>query len=104
MFCSAWVNAPYYSSKSYSFDTELSYFLDVFCGFTIENIIMAGAGYLIVKIALRHYEDLFNQQELIRAKENSENEKMEILNSMAEIYDNVNLIDFNDSSEMSPKR
>ena len=26
---------------------------------------------------------------------------MEILNSMAEIYDNVNLIDFNDSSEMS---
>ena len=101
MFCSAWVNAPYYSSKSYSFDTELSYFLDVFCGFTIENIIMAGAGYLIVKIALEHYETLFNQQELIRAKEHSENEKMEILNSMAEIYDKVNLIDFNDSSEMS---
>lgn len=93
--------APYYVDIIVSFDSTRSYFLDTMGGYTIEMLIMAMSGFLIVKLTEKYFKELFRQQEIIASQEKSEQERMEVLDSMAEIYDNVNLISFVDNTEMS---
>ncbi|MCR5156112.1 MAG: GGDEF domain-containing protein, partial [Butyrivibrio sp.] len=76
-------------------------FADRMSGFVIESIIMSAAGYAIVKLGLRRFETLFEQYRIIGEHETVMKEKMEIQESMTEIYENVNLIDFVNSTEMS---
>ena len=59
------------------------------------------SGFIIGKLTLEYFKKLFSQYELIRNHEKDMKEKMEILDSMAEIYENVNLIDFVNNTEMS---
>jgi diguanylate cyclase (GGDEF)-like protein len=63
-------------------------------GFTIETVIMLASGYMIGKLTTDYFRELFE-------KENAMQEKIDLLDSMAEIYDNVNLINFADNTEMS---
>ena len=98
---SVWETAPYYVNLRADYGNTGSYFCHVMGGYTIELLIMAAAGYIILKLVLDHYMELLRQYEVIREKEASELEKMNILDSMAEIYDNVNLISFKDNTEMS---
>ena len=96
-----WVTAPYYVDIGSPFETAQSLFFNKVAGYTIETIIMAVAGYVVVKLAADNFRELFRQQNIIEEHEQSAMERMEILDSMAEIYDNVNLISFVDSTEMS---
>ena len=101
MCATTWLTAPYYTAVRLDHETAAAYFCDVMGGFTIETLVMAISGYIIVKLAMDYYKELFRQNEVIREKEESEKEKLEILDSMAEIYDNVNLISFVDNTETS---
>lgn len=96
-----WLTSPYNFSLSLEFTSVRALFLNSVGGYTIETFIMAIAGYTVVRLTSQYFQDLFHQNKLIREKEKSEQEKLAILNSMTEIYDQVNLIDFVDSTEMS---
>jgi diguanylate cyclase (GGDEF)-like protein len=101
MLGTTWATAPYYFGYRTNYLSASAYFLDVIGGYTIETFIMGISAFIVVTLATQHYRDLFSQNELIREKEQSVEEEMAILGSMAEIYDNVNLISFVDNTEMS---
>ena len=101
MFAATWATAPYYVELDAHFENALSYFFNIMGGYTIETLVMAVAGYMIVKLSADYFAGLFRQQEIIEDQEKSEQERMGVLDSMAEIYDNVNLISFVDNTEMS---
>ena len=101
MGLSTWIVAPYKAAFSSDYNTASSYFLNTISGFTIETIIMFVSGFIIGKLTLEYFKKLFSQYEQIKNQEKEMEEKMNILDSMAEIYDNVNLIDFVHNTEMS---
>ena len=101
MLISTWISSPYNAEMSDKHQTAFSYFLDEMGGFTIETVVMLISGFIVSKISIEHYKSLINKQVEIYEQEVSMKEKMDILDSMAEIYDNVNLINFTDSTEMS---
>lgn len=96
-----WMTAPYYVSQGSRYENTTSYFLDVMGGLTIETVVMAVSGYLIVNLTVNYFKENFRQYEMIREQKKNVQEKMEILDSMVEVYDNVNLISFVDNTEMS---
>jgi len=96
-----WAASSYYVGLHPHYGTEQAYFFNTVGGYTIETLIMAVSGYLAVKIVGDYFEGLFQQQAIIEDKEENEQEKMHVLASMAEIYDNVNLISFVDNTEVS---
>ena len=102
MFVTTLVSAPYRASFRTEYAGNIpAYFRDIFGGFTIESIIMFAAGHIIGKLTLDYFKGLFDQYKLINEQKSSMKEKMELLDSMAGIYENVNLIDFVDHTEMS---
>lgn len=101
LLISIWQNAPYFANVRSDYDTPLAYFIDKTCGFTIELIIMFVSGLIIGRLTLGYFKNLHSQEIVIKKQQESMNEKMEILDSMAEIYDHVNLIDFVNNTEMS---
>lgn len=100
MTATTWIATSIYYTRS-DFESSFAYFMDVMGGFTIEMLMMTLLGYIIIKLAQDNFRKLFQQNELIRSQKQSEQERMKILDSMAGIYDNVNLIDFTDNTEMS---
>lgn len=101
MLAATWFSAPFRFAEEGMFENPTAWFFNVTGGFTIETVIMAISGYIIVRLAQTYYQELFRQNALIREKEENEQEKLNILDSMAEIYDNVNLISFIENTEMS---
>ena len=98
---STWYNSFYFANVRSDYDTPLAYFIDKVSGFTIELIIMFVSGYIIGKLTLEYFKNLHSQKIVIKEQKKSMNEKMGILDSMAGIYDYVNLIDFVNNTEMS---
>lgn len=101
MLETTWMTAPYYVGRGSRYENPLSYFLDVMGGFTIETLVMAVSGYMIVKLVVNYFKDTFRKNEVIKEQKQEVHEKMEVLESMVEIFDNVNLISFVDNTEMS---
>ncbi len=93
--------APYHVSLRSDYSEVGAYLADVLGGFAIETLVMIAAGIIILKLTTEYYTELFSQNTLISEQQRSVEEKMEILDSMAEIYDHVNLIDFVENTEMS---
>ena len=98
---STWYNSTYFANVRSDYDTPLAYFIDKVSGFTIELIIMFVSGFIIGKLTLGYFKNLHTQKIIIKEQKKSMKEKMGILDSMAEIYDHVNLIDFENNTEMS---
>ncbi len=101
MVTATWLITPFDFAGTTLYETPRAFFFNTIGGFTIETLIMASSGYIIVMLTIRYFRSLFEQNELILEKERNLQEKLDILNSMAEIYDNVNLISFDDNTEMS---
>lgn len=101
MLGTTWATAPSYAEVGSSLESVQSYFFNTMGGYTIEMLVMAVSGYLVVKLSVDYFKELFRQQEIIENQKRSERERMETLDSMVEIYDNVNLISFIDNTEMS---
>ncbi len=101
MMFSIAITAPYYSAVRTDYHSYSSYFANIAGGYTIETIIMAVAGYSIGQLATSYYQQLIEKYKTIREHEQHLKEQMETLDSMAEIYDNVNLLDFESMTEQS---
>lgn len=101
MFLATTKTAGYGMVFQDQFKDTADYFADVMGGFSIETLIMFASGYIIVKLTAEYFKNLFSQYQVIKEQEKSMKEKMSLLDSMAEIYDNVNLIDFVNNTEMS---
>ena len=101
LLISIWQNAPYFANVRSDYATPLAYFIDKACGFTIELVIMFVSGLIIGRLTLGYFKNLHSQKIVIQEQQKDMNEKIEILDSMAEIYDHVNLIDFVNNTEMS---
>ena len=101
MSLATWLTAPYEVLSRTDYSSAGTYFSNVLGGLTIETLIMLASGYTILKMTTEYYTELFRKNTLIREQEHSMEEKIDVLDSMAEIYDNVNLIDFVHNTEMS---
>lgn len=101
MFVTTGATAVYEADMSTEHLSILAYFTDTIGGFTIEYIIMFVSGIIVVTVMSGYFENIFSQHKHIMQQKEMMNEKMGILGSMAEIYDNVNLIDFVHNTEMS---
>ena len=95
------LEAPYYAEIRTDFTTPLAGFINIFAGCTIETIIMFAAGYALGKATNNYYRRMIGQHAETLEHQAKMQEHLDILDSMAEIYDFVNLIDFSESTEMS---
>ena len=101
MIISSWISAPYQASLRIDYNDKVLFFRDVTGGYTIETLILMASSIMIGRLIIGYFRDLFEQKEIVRRHEKEMEEQMEILQSMVGIYDNVNLIDFTDNTEMS---
>ncbi len=74
---------------------------DYLGGVAIETVVMAIAGYVLGATSGRYLREVINKHRELFIKEQQMEERMNILDSMAEIYDNVNLLNFIKGTEMS---
>ena len=95
------LTAPYRVGLCTDYSEVGEYLGDTLGGFAIETLVMVAAGCIILKLTVGYYTEIFSKNTEIDEHQRSMKEKMDILDSMAEIYDHVNLIDFVGSTEMS---
>jgi len=98
---SIWLEAFHYSELRTDFNTQMEGFINIFAGCTIEALVMFAAGFALGKAISSYYRRMINQYVKTQDDHAMMKEQLEILDSMAEIYDFVNLIDFGESTEMS---
>lgn len=95
------LSAPYLVAFRTDYDDTSAFIAETVGGFLIESLVMLSVGFILLKLTHGYLYKMFDQNAVIKKNESSAREKMEILDSMAEIYDNVNLIDFIENTEMS---
>ncbi len=101
MFGATWITATYENASSTQFGNVVDFFTNVIGGYTIETVIMTASGYMIGKLIVGFFMSQFEQYEQLEKVEKEMEKRMDILDSMAEIYDNVNLISFVNRTEMN---
>lgn len=101
MGVSIWLEAFHYSEIRADFATQAESFVNIFTGCTIEALVMFAAGFALGKATRGYYHRVVSQYKKAQDDRAMMKEQLEILDSMAEIYDFVNLIDFTESTEMS---
>jgi len=101
MALGVWLESPHYDSVRSDLSTPLAVFINVFAGCLIEALIMFAAGYALGKATNNYYRKMIGQYAEGHEQQEKLQEQLDILDSMAEIYDFVNLIDFTESTEMS---
>ncbi len=101
MAISIYLTAPYYIAMRSDYTDTKSYFLKIIGGYTIETFIMTVAGLVICKYIIRYLEHIFDENITIRNNQVQLENQLKIQESMARIYDTVNLIDFDTMKEKS---
>lgn len=101
MGISTWLEASHYAEVRLDFASPMAGFVNIFAGCTIEALLMFVAGYALGSVTGKYYRRMISEYTEGQNQRAKMQEQMDILESMAEIYDYVNLIDFNESTEMS---
>ena len=101
MVLATWVISPIYAEVRVDFEKPVAYFANTIGGYTIEMFIMMMAGFALAKLAHGYFKELIEKYKTIKEHENHLKEQMELLDSMAEIYDRVDLIDLKKMTELS---
>ncbi len=96
-----WIESSHYAGIRTDFATPLAGFINIFSGLTIEAIVMFIAGYALGKATNGYYRMMIGKYKEAQNQQEQMKEHLDILDSMAQIYDFVNLIDFTESTEMS---
>ncbi len=101
IFLATWLISPYNSKSIVEYNNPYTYFANAISGYTIESIVMIVGGYTLLKLSRTYFQNMI--AEYTEAKNNLAqlNEQMEILKAMSNIYDNVNLLDFEEMTETS---
>lgn len=89
-----WMLSPYMAQNRIDYNSAAEFMANTAGGYTIETIIMGSAGYVLGRLAAGYFRELISQHKLILERESQVREHFNILDSMAEIYDKVNLLDF----------
>lgn len=101
MTISTYLISPYNASINSYYDTPHSFFVNAMMGYAIESFIMFDAGMALIMVLQGHFANLITKNSETREASERLKSQMDILYSMAEVYDNVNLIDFKSMTEMS---
>lgn len=101
MVIATYITAPYFIQTRSNYSVPSDFFWSRIWGFTIEASIMMLAGILLGKHSISHFKDLIERNNQITDQIKETQEKMDILDSMADIYDYVNLLNFSANTEMS---
>ena len=99
MLVATWIIAPYYASVSGDYNSPEAYFANAIAGYAIEMIVMFVAGYTITKTSKIYYQRMIEKYQEAQNSIETTNRQMKILSSMSGIYDNVNLLDFENMTE-----
>lgn len=101
MGLATWFESTHYAEIRTDFSSPLAGFINIFAGCTIEALVMFFAGLALSRATISHYRKMMDQYAETQNQKKALQEQLDVLDSMAEIYDYVNLIDFNESTEMS---
>ncbi|MCR4618840.1 MAG: GGDEF domain-containing protein [Lachnospiraceae bacterium] len=101
MVVSTWLISPYGDQLRLDYDVPMQYFANYIGGYTIETVIMLFAGSYLGKTGAGYFKELINKYKEIKDREEKLKEQVDILESMAGIYSNVNLLDFDKMTEVS---
>jgi len=101
MGISTWYGSAHYAVIRADLETPLAAFINTFAALTIEAITMFIAGYALGKATSNYYRRMIGKYKESQSQQKQMREHLDILDSMSQIYDFVNLIDFNESTEMS---
>ncbi len=101
MALSTLVTASFYARSSSAYTDPVKYFFNHMWGVTYEAIIFMLAGFLLGRHTIGHYRELVQRNNDVVEQIKETTEKMEILDSMAEIYDKVNMLNFNTNTVIS---
>jgi diguanylate cyclase (GGDEF)-like protein len=101
LFIANWIASPYYSGINSVFKTPQEYFLNTILGYTIETLVMLSAMLVLIKILECYFSDLLEKNKYAQSTSERLSSQMNILFSMAEIYDHVNVIDLKTMTETS---
>lgn len=93
MLLSVWMISPEKIAVRTDYSAPIQYFASHSAGYTIETIVMFVAGNGLCKAVSGYYRDLIDDYLTIREHERRTKHQMDLLDSMAEIYDKVNLLD-----------
>ena len=96
-----WLESTHYAEIRADFSTPLQGFINIISGCSIEAAIMFVVGLMLSKTTNNYYRKMIGQYADAEVQRQELQENLDILDSMAEIYDYVNLIDFTESTEMS---
>ena len=83
-----------------TYDSNMDFFKDV-CGRTIESIIMGIVGFEIGRLIAFYYKSMINDKATIISNQAEMQKQYTLLESMADMYDKVNFIDFENMTEES---
>ena len=95
------VTASFYARSSSAYTDPVKYFFNHMWGVTYEASIFMLAGFLLGRHTIGHYRELVQRNNEVVEQIRETSEKMEILDSMAEIYDKVNMLNFTTNTETS---
>ena len=101
MGISTWYGSAHYAEIRTDLATPLAAFINTFAALTIEAVTMFIAGYALGKATNSYYRKMIGKYKESQSQQEQMREHLEILDSMSQIYDYVNLIDFTGSTEMS---
>ncbi len=99
MLIATYITTPDHIYPHGQYDSFTKTFANRIGGFTIETFIMAVAGFSIYYLATHYFRNLIEKYKDIKKHETQIKEQLDILDSMSEIYDKVNLIDFEKMTE-----
>ncbi|SEA46502.1 diguanylate cyclase (GGDEF) domain-containing protein [Pseudobutyrivibrio sp. ACV-2] len=97
---SIWLSAPFMSSITNDV-TPRQYFLNEAIARSIESFIMAVVGYEIGRLISFYYKSLIEEKHTVSVAERMMEKQIVLLESMSELYDRVNYIDFESMIEQS---
>ncbi len=97
---SIWLAAPYMSAMNVD-ESALDYFKYEATARTIETFIMAVVGYEIGQLVSFYYRSLIEEKQTVSAAERQMEKQVLLLESMNDLYDKVNYIDFQTMKEQS---
>lgn len=100
MLLSLYISAPFYSSQRVDMPSFMQYFINVTTGCTIEILVMGFAGIGILKTTHRYTKELFEKNKSLETREAMIQDSISTLKSMAGIYDRVNLLNFENMTEI----
>ena len=98
---STWFISPYNASINSAYPTPRVFFINSMAGYIIETVVMLAVGCTLAKMMRNYFIDLLQKHDESKTQISQLEGQMNILNSMAGIYQYANLLDYNQMTEMS---